>query len=144
MLIALPVLMILLLGTIQFGMLHANLQQLAVASRHGAREAARTAGLAAAGTVPANVQAAVDRQLQSAGLGGCRIYLEHNTLGMPATLSAGSCACSPPAGTLPADRVVRISVCVEVTDLTPNLLKMFGFDLSGRVARQTTVFPYEL
>jgi hypothetical protein len=38
---------------------------------------------------------------------------------------------------------VRLSVCVPLTELMPNVLKVFGFDLTGQYTAFTTVYRYE-
>jgi len=144
-LLGLPVLIIAVLAAIQFGMLFANLQTVAVASRAGSREAARTPALAAAVSIPAEVTMAVRRQLASENIADCRIILEHNLNGPTVSLTDGFCNCSPPATPLPGSaRVVRVTVCAEAGQLTPSLLAFFGFDISSEIARESAVFQYEL
>ena len=97
--------------------------------------------------VPLNVRTAVDQQLASSGISRCRVTLEHN-VGVspgPVTLSSGTCDCDPPATALPPRReYVRVTVCVPLTELTPDLLNMFGVDLSGCIVQHSTTFRYEL
>ncbi len=143
----LPVWLIALLAIIEYGQILSNLQQVSLASRVGAEEASQTLVLPTSpgGPVPANVLAAIDQQLASSGISRCRVILEHN-VGGPVTLVSGTCdGCVPPATPLPVDReYVRVTVCVPLTELTPNLLALFGFDIADCTAQQSATFRYEL
>ena len=143
--LVLPVWLIGLLAVIEFGALQGNQQQVALASRVGAEEAAQTPNLNLfSASVPANVTAAITHQLASSGISWCGLILEHN-VGGATTLTSGSCDCTPPATALPAyGRYVRVSVCVPLTDLVPNLLGSFGLDLSHCKVQQSTTYRYEL
>ncbi len=145
--VMLPVWLIVMGAIVQFGLLIGNRQQVALASRVGAEEASRTTGLAAAGGVPGNVVAVVEQQLQSSGIQQCKITLEHNLAG-PATLSTGTCDCPTlgTSGTWPpsSGEYVRVTVYVPATELAPNVLKFFGFDISERFIRNATTFRHEL
>ncbi|TVS09302.1 MAG: hypothetical protein EA424_27470, partial [Planctomycetaceae bacterium] len=91
----------------------------------------------------------VQQQLGSSGIGPCRITLEHNLAGEPPiTLNFGDGSCPtfgdsatwpPPSGVY-----VRVTVFVPSTELAPNLLKFFGWDISQRIVRNATTFRYEL
>lgn len=146
--ITLPVLVILLLAIIEFGVLFANLQQLALASRVGAQEASQTANLDTAVLVPAEVIAVIERQLGGANMTACRIRLEHNDGGGQTQFEhpiVGACNCGPTTllAAPPGGEYVRVTVCVDLTLVTPNLLDSFGFDIAGRMAEHTTVMRYE-
>lgn len=153
--IAVPILVIALLAIIEFGRVMTNLQQVALASRAGASEAAQT-NLYLAPAVPLNVKDAVNRQLASAGLGepganACRIIVEHNVGATPAMIAptvtltdtTRTCTCSSPGTLLPARQAVRVTVCIELTSLAPNLLKSFGFDIKSKSVQHSTTFRYE-
>jgi Flp pilus assembly protein TadG len=144
--LALPIWLIALLALIEFGQILSNQQQLALASRVGAEEASQTPGLDLAGSVPLNVLVAVNQQLASSGISGCKVILEHNIASpSPVTLSDGTCDCDPPVTPLPPRRdYVRVTVCVPLAELAPNLLSMFGFDISECIAQHSTTFRYEL
>ncbi len=156
--LALPAWLILLAAVVEFGLILVNQQQVALASRVGAEEASQTPGLptVTGGQVPANVLSAIDQQLASTGIGRCKVILEHNVAGdgplptpVPVTLSSpqpAGCNCGPPsADLLPDHRLyVRVTVYVPLTELSPNLLKIFGFDISGMFLQQATTFRYEL
>lgn len=145
--VMLPVWIIVMGAIVQFGLLIGNRQQVALAARVGAEEASRTPGLPAAGGVPGNVVAVVQQQLQSSGIEQCKITLEHNLAGI-ATLSTGTCDC-PTLGTSAtwppsSGAYVRVTVYVPATELAPNVLKFFGFDISERFIRNATTFRHEL
>jgi hypothetical protein len=154
--IAFPVWLCFLLATVQFGWLMANLEQVALASRVGALEASQTASLPSSGPVPAEVVTVVEHQLQSAGIDPwCHIFLEHNVesttniqLSSANPSHTGSCTCSPPTSTeLPfpdCAEYVRVTVCIPMTAVTPNLLKACGFAIDEKFIRHTSTFRYEL
>ncbi len=148
--IALPVWLIALVATIEFGLLLANAQQVTLASRVGGLEASETNPLPNTGDVPLNIRLAIDHQLQSAGLQRCHIFLQHNVNGPAVTLESSSvpgCSCSAPdPAELPFPteaEYVRVTVCVEMAELTPNLLNGFGLDISNKVVRRTSTFRHE-
>ena len=151
--VVLPILLILLLGVVQFGVFFANMQQVALASRVGALEASQTAALPTTDgvAVPQNVVEAIDRQLQTSGIAVCRVRLEHNVGGSRVALiwpASGVCECEPNdhlADPPPGD-FVRLSICVELAELMPNCLGRLGVDLCSpsKVAHSTSVFRYEL
>ena len=152
--LTLPIWLILLLAIIEFGQLLSNQQQVALAGRVGAEEASQTPDLPISPgvPVPANVLDAIDQQLASSGISACHVRLQHNVVPAappvfeaPIELSAGDCDCREPDAALPSAReYVRVTVGVRLTQLTPNLLRMFGFDVSDRIVQQTTTFRYEL
>lgn len=144
-LVALPVLIVIVLAVLQFGYYFTGSQQLALASRVGADEAAQTPGLPAAGAVPLNIANAINRQLASAGITPVAIIVEHNTAGPKQVLRTDFVpnTCPEPTSILPFE-TVRVTVCVPLTDLMPNCLSTLGFDLTGRFAQVTTTFGYEL
>jgi len=146
--IALPVWLIVLAATIEFGLFVADVQQLEMASRIGALAASETNPLPNAGGIPIEITNAIDHQLQTAGLQSCHVFLEHNVNGPAVTVeSGGACTCSPPdPASLPfptEGRYVRVTVCVKMTEMTPNLLKVFGLDISNRVVRHASTFRHE-
>lgn len=142
-----PVLMIVLLGMIQYGLLFLNLRHLALASRTGAKIAAEQAVFDIT-----QIKNEVDRHLLSAGLssGAGVVVLEHN-VGSPVTtiISSDPGASCPlpdlklPDATVVPEGCVRVTVCVPVTVLTPDLLFTFGFTFLGRDAHQSTLLAFE-
>ncbi|MDA1053224.1 MAG: pilus assembly protein [Planctomycetota bacterium] len=144
--VSLLVLFIALFVVVEFGLAMANLQHLARASRDGAKIASETAGLAPATTAAtaSTIRAAIDRRLESAGFGAnatLGVTLRH-TLGAGDVATDGTCSdpISPPLAT----DMVRVTVCVQLTKLTPNLLSPFGYDITSETAEHTTTFDYEL
>ncbi len=154
--LTLPIWLILLLGLIEFGLILTHQQQVALAARVGAEEASQTALLSMVDgdPVPSNVLVAVAQQLAGSDMSSCKVILEHNVvpdsppiLPVPVTLSSstGACDCDAPAIPLPPRRrYTRVTVFVPLTDLTPNLLRLFGFDISEEVVHHTATFRYEL
>ena len=149
--IMLPAWLIVMGAVVQFGLLIGNRQQVALAARVGAEEASRTVGLNLTeddDPVPTNVVAKVQQQLQSSGIAQCKVTLEHNLAGSPppVTLTTGECNCptlAEPAA-WPSGSYVRVTVYVPATELTPNVLKFFGFDISERYIRNAATFRHEL
>jgi hypothetical protein len=141
-----PIWLIFLWAVVEFGQILSNQQQVALAARVGTEEASQTPGLDLAAAVPPNVLTAIDQQLASSNISRCKVILEHNVGGSPATLTDGACApCDPPATALPPNReYVRVTVCVPLTELACNLLGGFGFDISGCIVQHSTTFRYEL
>jgi Flp pilus assembly protein TadG len=144
--LGLPVLVIVLLIVVELGLIMGNSKHVAAASREGAKLAAEAATLNPGNTaaVTAMIRVAIDRRLASAGLGNAAtrgVTLRH-TVGGGGSATSGSCP-DPVVPVLPND-AVRVTVCVEMTRLSPNLLSIFGFDLTGRVVRSTTTYDYEL
>lgn len=152
MVLALPILLLLLLVTIQFGAYFINMQQLALACRVGAEEASETATAVLAATsdgdpVPQSILDRTFQQLQTAGIQPCTIKLEHNVGGSPVVLvSPGDgCPCEP-FETLPctlSGNYVRLTICVPMAELMPDCMPLFG-DLQNRVTQCTTIFRHEL
>ena len=164
--LALPVLFIGLFAVVEFATYFSGAQQLALASRVGVEEASQvvlpnemTLGspYIAGDPVPASVLSAVLDQLGSAEISPCRIILEHNvnTVDDPQhpgqsikprqvfVTSFGECNCEPPDTPLPVGSV-RVTVCVPMTELVPNILATFGFDVEEKTVQQSTVFRHEL
>jgi hypothetical protein len=151
--LVLPILVILVLGVVQFGLFFVNMQQVALASRVGAKEASQTPGLYTTdgAPVPANILDAIEHQLTTSGIEHCRVRLEHNLGGQQVTLfSPGqdACDCGPSgelAEPLPPGAYVRLSVSVPMSELMPNCLRVFGFDVSSpcKVARSTTILRHD-
>ncbi len=151
-LLALPIWLIGLLAIVEFGELVTRLQQVALASRVGAELASETAALSTTpgDPVPSAILDVIDQQMQSAGMSQCKVYLQHN-VGVGAgtvTLVSGTCTVPEPPlpAPLPPGEFVRITVCAEATELTPNLLNtaLFGcLDISTWHVRESTTMHYE-
>lgn len=148
----LPIWMIFLLAAIQFGQLNSNLQQVALAGRIGAEEAAERAITGVETATPVEIIDVVTRQLQTAGVLGpteapCDVILEHNVGGNAVELHAvaATCTCEPPANAVPGvGTYTRVTVCVPFTSVAPNLLSGFCLDMSSRVVQSSTTYSHEL
>lgn len=152
--LGLPILIIFVFAVIEFGLIFATIDQVAYASRFGAKLASEQAG---AFDVDA-LRTEIDQYLQTAGLqtGACRAILQHNvTMGMgmrgaspqSSPPGMGGCDCTAPTDNLPTTTgtsFVRVTVCVPLKDNVPDLLCGFGFSLEDCVIEQTTTFRYEL
>ena len=153
--LVLPIFLIVLMAIVEFGLLFSNEQMVESASRAGTQVASRLLVFPASGAVPAEVETAVSRELAKIGVTNYRIRMEHNIdLAAPlltmapvvlTTTTAGgpTSVPSPPAIALSPNRpYVRVTVYVWTTHLTPNLLDMYGVDLSNRVSNQTKIRGY--
>lgn len=146
-LVVVPLVLLMLLGVIEYGFIYLNLRHLATASRTGTKIAAEQAVF----DIMA-IKDEVDRHLLSAGFasGSAEVILQHN-VGGPTTVisSAGApvhfyptTPALPGAATVP-EGCVRVTVCVPLTLLTPDLLSAFGFSVASLTAQQTVTFAYE-
>lgn len=146
-LVAVPVLLVFLAAVVEFGLILAQSSQVAAASRGGAQWAA-VSGVPFDATTLAAIRRAVDRQLQTAGFGvgaSRGIVLEHTVPGGgPSPQIDGSCPV-PNGPPLPTDGqgAVRVTVCVDLSRATPDLLATFGFSTAGRSIVLNTTLPYE-
>lgn len=149
--VVLPVLVAFVLAVVEFGVILAQVKHVAFASREGARLAARQQP----GDLPTAVSAInlrVNEVLQAGGIsdGSCKVILEHNVTSIstgqsqniqPTTNPCPNCMVSTNVPGLPTDGV-RVTVCVQMENLGPNLLSSFGFTLVGKTVSQTTTLPY--
>lgn len=145
--LAAPVFAIFLIAVIQFGVFFANMQSVALACRVGASQASEDLT-----PTVAEVEAAVEEQLLSSNIQHCRIRLEYSTGDGASVMSSdtGSCTGCGPNSNLAAapggEDYVRVTVCVELKEVMPNLSSMFGFNVAGtpaRFAECTTVLRHE-
>lgn len=162
--LAIPILLIVLLAVVEFGLILAASKHVEFASRLGAKLAAEvprssgTVNLASFNlpSTPGNLKDRVDEYLLTAGYtAACAVILEHNAAGVPNPSQINDdgtpCACGP-IGSLPASvsgppatsiESVRVTVCLPMQGNIPNCLATFGFDLSDCTIRQSTVWRYE-
>jgi Flp pilus assembly protein TadG len=144
-LLNIPVWLMLLFGTVEFGSVLTQLAQVSLASRVGAEVASRSVGLGASDCVPDEVAKAVARQLAGAGIGCAKVILEHNLGGAPAALVSGTQAGTPPKTALPnMGTYVRVTVLVRWKELTPRLLEWIAPGLSAQFLAQSTTRRYQL
>jgi Flp pilus assembly protein TadG len=139
-----PVMVIFLAAVIEFGLILANVKYLPMASRAGAKILAETpaANLDTLATLSA-VANAVDQVLATGQMSSCRVIIEKNVGGY-GSQQTGNCNCTAPVAPAIPTGGVRVTVCVPVTQLTPDLLGVFGFCITNRLAHATTAYPHEL
>jgi len=137
--IALPVFLIAILAIVELGYLSSNQMIVQAASRAGADAAAALGcDLPTEGDVPTEIVTAVSSVLECKEAVASCIRVEH-TLGdsPPYVLNYGSGA-EPPAASPPTTRdYVCVSVCVENSELAPNLLRTFCIDLAGTYSQKS-------
>ncbi len=149
-----PVIAILLAAVIEFGLLLSGIKHVQASSRAGAKIASELSQADLGGADAVNVDVVkdtVDRVLSSAGFESCQVILENVTTGCVAdnTRNSGTCTgCNAPATSLPTvaavpGGTVRVTVCVDADQLTPDLLSTFGFDISSKIISASTSLPFE-
>lgn len=155
--LVIPILILPVLAIVRFGLYYANLQQVTLASRIGAEEAAETENLSSlspgSDSVPGNVRDAIGHQLATAGIKKYRVRLEHRGKINTVVLSASQggwdeeVSCGPSANlSEPLLReYVRLTICVPVSELVPRYTDVFGLGIwaNAEVVECTTVFRYE-
>jgi Flp pilus assembly protein TadG len=159
--LALPIFVIMLMGLVEFGVLVENLQYVQAASRAGAMVASRMAAAdihANPGDLPGVILDAVNDELERMQVGALarQVRLQTNVT------AAGAIVVPPPAffvftggqsvapdpyvaitaPAAPAGAYVRVTVFVDVPDVTPNVLATFGLDFKSEVVQQTATFPW--
>lgn len=136
--VALPVLLIAVMAIVELGLLSSNQSVVHSASVAGA-DAAVALGctLPTTGSVPSEIIEAVEGALACQNARATCIRVEH-TIGRspPHVLEMGTGA-SPPLASPPASDYVCVSVCVENTELAPNLLRTFCLNLQETYSQQT-------
>lgn len=148
--LVMPILVIVLMALVELALLLSGRHTVEMASRAGAAVASQIA-LPESGNVPSPIMEAVHEQLATIGACLGSVIVQHNIDPDPGNghhppflLVTGSPVCPdldlPPPPTS-AD-YVRVTVCVRSTELAPNLLKTFCFDISDRVTPQSTTWPY--
>jgi hypothetical protein len=156
--LVLPVLLLITIGLIEFGVMFANLQQVALASRVGAERASELATLPAFTTgdpVPLEVIEAIEQQLHSSRIDWCQIRLEHNAADPQAqevleSAEGDPCGCDDivplPEDEIPTGRYVRLTVTVPLSEVVPSGLTLFGCRLfsAEQAFQSTTIFRYEI
>ncbi len=146
--IMLPVWLIMLGAIVQFGLLIGNRQQVALVLAW-AEEASRTS-LPSGGGVPSTWFTSWSSSSRVPESTSARSRWNTTWCPQPAVpvvLSSGDCGCptTPPATPLPPQgEYVRVTVYVPATQLAPNVLKIFGLDLSEWLVPNSTTFRHEL
>ena len=137
-----PVLLICLVAIVEFGLVFANLQTVELASRTASKAAAEsTQADVLSGTALANTRAVADQVLATAGMVSSGVVLEHTVAGGNGSFTSGTCT-APGTPAIPLE-AVRVTVCLGLSQLTPNLLNSFGFSTTGRSVHQTTTMRFE-
>lgn len=164
MLLMAPVLIILWLAVIEFGMILAVNKQVAAASQYGARlvSEAGTPGNVLALVSGGTLRARIDQQLQTGGIpaGACNVtvqYTDNAGTPQPDAVSqpagAEACPCTPSLVNLPAapPSYVRVTVCAYLNrtgaapgvNPVPDLLAPFGFSIADRRLQHQTTYRLE-
>lgn len=136
--IGLPILAIALFAIVEFGLLSSNQAFVHAASRAGA-DAAVGLGcdLPVSGGVPAEIVDAVEMVLAARGITPSCIRVEHTIGPSPPYVLTRGTGDSVPTATPPGDDYVCVSVCVENSELAPNMLASFCVDLEETFSQQT-------
>lgn len=161
-LIWLPVLMTALMAVVEFALMQQVNQQVALASRYGAKIASEVTRAFATSpnlsdinqtATVNNLQSRIDTFLANAGLtASCEVRLEHNAcVNNPLQVdTATPCTCNATGpGVLPAgeppqgEAYVRVTVCVPLIGNVPNLLGTLGYDITGLIVRHSTTYRVE-
>lgn len=138
--VCLPILVIGIMSIVELGLLSANQAVVQGASVVGADMAVSLAcDLPTGGAVPNEIVDAVNIALSCQGSEATCIRVEHS-LGPspPYVLMYGSGVASPAAPPPSTSDYVCVSVCVENSDLAPNLLQTFCFNLDETYSQHTT------
>lgn len=142
--LVIPVLVIGVFSIVEFSMLTNRQQHLVEATRNGAAVASQLAPdiitSTENGTVPKVVQQAVNGRLSEAGIGKADIQFLHGARArakVARTTAANGCK----TDLSPLGECVRVEVTVPATELSPNLLGAFGFDISERKYSAASIMP---
>lgn len=155
--IGLPIVLILLLAVVQFGLLQSNQQTLKMASRAGALVAAELVIDGSESEPDASIVDAIDEVLRHGGIldfnesidtvGDVQLnYVVYNP-GMMGPIDdeiSLNSGCDPPATIYPDYYYVQVTICIPATRLAPNAMACFGVDFSGRDAIMTSLYRHEL
>ena len=154
--LVLPILLILMLAVVEFGLIYQSIHHVVYSSRIGAKLAAeqstanlgdynKSMGVSA-------LREEIDEYLTAAGFNtvSCQVTLQHNVAAAsdptqlnPDPTPAG-CDCVAPINNFPVGQeFVRVTVCVPTDGNVPNLLSTFGFDISDCELEGTTTFIFE-
>jgi|GEM_PF-4111604 len=136
--IALPILIIALFAIVEFGLLSSHQSLVHAAGRAGADAAASLrSSLPTDGVVPPEIADAVAKVLAARGITASCIRVEHTNGPDAPYLSVAGTGGGEPVAATPSDDYVCVSVCVENTDLAPNLLELFCLDLDDTYSQHT-------
>lgn len=155
--IGLPIVLILLLAVVQFGLLQSNQQTLKQASRAGALVAANMEIDGTETVVDPDIVNAIDEVLQKGGLLDSgetiemvgevqlkyNVYDSGNMMPISDTLPMASTLVPPSPATYPNYHYVQVTISIPAQRLTPNTMACFGVDYSGRNAIMTSLYRHE-
>ncbi|MCS7272390.1 MAG: pilus assembly protein [Gemmataceae bacterium] len=136
--LVLPILILVCLATIQFGILMTVHQAVTHAATVAAREAAKGASIAQLKCIVEEVLAP-----HCLSVGDCVSVVLEDGVGTPDAEQIGNVPCPLPSQALPTNSV-RVSICVD-TSCRPfiNPLSSFGFSLANRILCERAVVPKE-
>ena len=163
--LAFPILIIVLLAVVEFGLILAAGKHVEFSSRLGAKIAAESTAtdiesLNQPPTVD-DLKEQIDEYLATAGYTeSCQVILEHNVMGASNPLqenpvAPADCPCGPTGPTtLPSQfpevgapdtefASVRVTVCLPMEGNIPNCLGTFGVDLEGCTIQHSTIWRFE-
>lgn len=137
--VGLPILIIAVIAIAEFGLLSSRQAVVHAASRAAADAAVRFhRQLSTSGTVPVVVVEAAENVLSARGIDYSSIRVEHMRTQLGTFVAELGTGAAQPPGSAPSSDYVRVSVCVDNAELSPNLLRQFLFDLSESSSQQTT------
>lgn len=137
-----PILFIMLLAIVEFGLIFVGIQQAEAAARLGAKYAVdnNLAGGGATAGDAALIRNEVDEALATAGFGTSASGGVRFTENVSGSSSAEDGTCPQASSTPPAD-TIRVRVCIPLTAVTPDMLSTFGFSISSRRIIVDAVLP---
>lgn len=137
--LVLPILILMLLAILQFGILMVVEQTITHAAAVGAREAAKGADVDA-------VTASVEEVLGLHGIqaGSAMTVIVEDPLGNDPVVARGELDCDAPASPEVDPGMVRVSVCVDLSRRPfLNALRTWAIDFTGRQFRVSSLAPRE-
>lgn len=142
--IVIPVLVIITVAAIEFGIVLVVEQAIAHAATVAAREAAKEAVLKSPSDVADELVDVVNTMLAPHNLTVGASVAFALEVGESPTERRGALDCDPPATPMVAADEVRVTVCVRLdTAPFPNLLSGFGVDISNRCVRRSSLVKIE-
>jgi len=144
--LVLPIVLLILFSIVQIGITLSNIKYVQLAAFEGAQLASAMSREELSDATPA-IKKKVDRILQSAGLGdSCKIVFRQNVPQVSLeNQSRGNCDCNTsdtiPLPTKP-NGAVRVTVCVRLSQISPNMLSLWGFSPQGKLVQGEATLPY--
>jgi len=155
--IGLPIVLILLLAVVEFGLLQSNQQTLKMASRAGAMVAAELAIDGTEMQPDVAIVKAINEVLRQGDILASsesivtvgKVQLNYSVY-EPGSMTVienerfFTARCDPPPTVYPNYHYVQVTICLPAKRLAPNVLANFGVDFSGRDVVMTSLFRHEL